>query len=144
MMDLLAKERDHQDRMSTPIAYTTMTIDEALGYNTAIHATGQGLLDGWLGILSNRGGATPVLIGFSGNNDQYAIQSNRIAHIPGWGQAHSAYDTGYSYGDNTPHFLYHIPNFTMITDIDGKARANYTMYGQFPQSHGSTPSIYNY
>lgn len=29
----------------------------------------------------------------------------------------------------------------MITDIDGKARANYTMYGQFPQSHGSTPSI---
>ena len=29
----------------------------------------------------------------------------------------------------------------MITDLDGKARANYTMYGQFPQSHGSTPSI---
>lgn len=29
----------------------------------------------------------------------------------------------------------------MIADIDGKARANYTMYGQFPQSHGSTPSI---
>lgn len=44
-------------------------------------------------------------------------------------------------GDNTPHFLYHIPNFTMITDIDGKARANYTMYGQFPQSNGSIPSI---
>ena len=62
MMDRLAKEQDHQNRMSTPIAYTTMTIDEALGYNTAIHMTGQGLLDGWLGILSNRGGATPQLI----------------------------------------------------------------------------------
>lgn len=48
--------------MSTPIAYTTMTIDEALGYNTAIHMTGQGLLDGWLGILGYRGDATPQLI----------------------------------------------------------------------------------
>ena len=98
MMGRLAKEQDHQDRMPTPIAYTTMTIYEALDYNTAIHTTGQGLLDGWLGISGYRGGATPVLIGFSGNNDQYAIRSNRIAHIPGWGQAHSAYDTGYSYG----------------------------------------------
>ena len=62
MMDRLAKEQDHQDRMSTPIAYTTMTIDEALGYNTAIHTAGQGLLDGWLGILGYRGDATPQLI----------------------------------------------------------------------------------
>lgn len=62
MMDRLAKEQDHQDRMSTPVAYTTMTIDEALGYNTAIHMTGQGLLDGWLGILGYRGDATPQLI----------------------------------------------------------------------------------
>lgn len=62
MMVWLAKEQDHQHRMSTPIAYTTMTIDEALGYNTAIHMTGQGLLDGWLGILGYRGGATPQLI----------------------------------------------------------------------------------
>lgn len=44
-------------------------------------------------------------------------------------------------GDNTPHFLYHIPNFTMFTDIDGQSRPNYSMYGQFPQSNGSTPSI---
>ena len=29
----------------------------------------------------------------------------------------------------------------MITDIDGQSRPNYSMYGQFPQSHGSTPSI---
>lgn len=62
IMVRLVQEQDHQYRMSTPIAYTTMTIDEALGYNTAIHMTGQGLLDGWLGILSNRGGATPQLI----------------------------------------------------------------------------------
>jgi len=48
--------------MSTPIAYTTMTINEALGYNTAIHTTGEGLLDGWLGISGYRGGATPQLI----------------------------------------------------------------------------------
>lgn len=27
----------------------------------------------------------------------------------------------------------------MIIDIDGQARPNYSMYGQFPQSHGSTP-----
>lgn len=29
----------------------------------------------------------------------------------------------------------------MITDIDGQSRPNYSMYGQFPQNHGSTPSI---
>jgi len=43
--------------------------------------------------------------------------------------------------DGTPHFLYHIPNFIMFTDIDGQSRPNYSMYGQFPQSNGSTPSI---
>lgn len=59
MMVWLAKEQDHRIRMSTPIAYTTMTIDEALGYNTAVNMAGQGILDGWLGISGYRGGATP-------------------------------------------------------------------------------------
>ena len=62
MMDRLAKEQDHRIRMSTPIAYITMTINEALGYNTAINTAGQGILDGWLGISGYRGGATPQLI----------------------------------------------------------------------------------
>ena len=48
----------------------------------------------------------------------------------------SAYDQNWIIGVGTPHFLYHVPNFNMITDIDGQARPNYSMYGQFPQSHG--------
>jgi len=51
------------------------------------------------------------------------------------------YDQNWIIGVYTPHFLYHIPNFTMFTDIDGQSRPNYSMYGQFPQSNGSTPSI---
>lgn len=42
--------------------------------------------------------ATPVLIGFPGNSDQYAPRSGRVAQMPDWGLAHSSYDTSYSYG----------------------------------------------
>ena len=95
MMAWLAKEQDHQYRMSTPIAYTMMTIDEALGYNTAIHTTGQGLLDGWLGILSNRGDDTP----FFNNSSIQAWHCNAFKAINK--STDGTYDQSWIIGVNT-------------------------------------------
>lgn len=122
--------------MSTPIAYITININYSLMSYSAIHTSGQGILDGWLDIMGYHGDATP----YFNNTNILPWHFNAFNAIYNYG---TTYDHSWIFGVYTPLFLYIYAEYHMIMIDDGASDVDWdSRVGSHPHEIGdSTPSL---